>query len=112
MLEVGFKVGDTTIEMTDAVFKSSGYMFNKMTRDKPENRQELRAMYVGMIRNISGDIIHSTRDTRTKDRIYTLNMERIEYHLALNKFKNPTIKEFHPDAVSKFDLKIAELFID
>ena len=82
MLDIGFKVDDTKIEMTDDVFKSIKYMFNKMTRDKPKNRQELRAMYVGMIRNISGDIIHSTRDTRTKDRIYTLNMERKEYRFG------------------------------
>ena len=112
-LDVSFE-DDGAITMKDNLYRTIKLLF-KSKRSKPTTKQELKGMYIAMIKHIAGiDIIETTRSRKgrgqEKERTYTLNYEMIRRHLELNQYKNPKQRDFLPIVYEL--LKPPDLFVD
>ena len=111
---------DNKIDFLDVEFKEEGvvvlsdkdYNFIKKVfrseRKKPKNRNELKKLYVSMIKHLNGELVVSDRNKTKKDRDYRnhyLNKEKIKYYLELDKYNNPKKKYFHIKVKNKFLIK-------
>jgi hypothetical protein len=99
-LEVDFK-HEGYIEFDDDLFKVFKNLFRSV-KQKPKNYNELRKMYIGIIKSITiNEIIISKRINERTDKRgeyeHKLNKELIKKHLDLNQLKNKTGSGFHED---------------
>ena len=90
-----------------------------MKRAKPNTKQELKSIYITMIKQVAGiSIIKTVRSTKIneetgkKDTNYALTTEAINHHLNLNQFKNPKRLNFLPEVVDAYSLKPLKEFLD
>ena len=97
-LDVGFE-DKNNVEMDDVMHSLIRTVF-RTTKTKPSNSDELRKLYISIIKNITNNnIITTTRiNTRKEGKrgqyTYSLNKELIIRYLELNKFTNPQSKQF------------------
>lgn len=104
-LEVDYKLsGD--INMDESEYNYLKKLFNfRNTKQQPKTYDELRSIYVSMIKHITtNDIIESKQSKSRKDnmrdkRVYTLNNEMIKYHLDLSNYNNPNNLNYHEDII-------------
>ena len=111
---------ENKIDFLDVEFKEEGvvvlsdkdYNFIKKVfrseRKKPKNRNELKKLYVSMIKHLNGELVIGDRNKTKKDRDYRnhyLNKEKIKYYLELDKYNNPKKKYFHIKVKNKFLIK-------
>ena len=78
------------------------------TKSKPQNMTEFKPVYIGMIKNICGSEIISSKQIRIgkdRTRIYNLNLDLINDHLLLNQFINPCAADFKSDYIEMFNIK-------
>ena len=99
-LEVDFK-HEGYIEFDDDLFKVFKNLFRSV-KQKPKNYNELRKLYIGIIKSITiNEIIISKRINERTDKRgeyeHKLNKELIKKHLDLNQLKNKTGSGFHED---------------
>ena len=83
----------------------------RTVKSKPINYNELRQMYVGMIKNITcNDIINSKRGTTRGNQliVYELDNKIIQYHVALNKYTNSCGHNFDDVVVKRFNINQSE----
>jgi hypothetical protein len=104
------------IKMDDSQYKYIKNIF-RITQKKPENYNELKKIYISMIRNItSNNLITSTQGTKKEDRnerYYKFNDDVIKYHLELNKYNNPDRLHFQEYFKNKYDIEEPKInFID
>jgi hypothetical protein len=105
------------INMDDNEYKYIKNTF-KITRDKPTNYNELRSIYISMIRKITtGDFLNSERIKTRKEgkrdfMKYSVNNDYIQHHLALNKFYNTDCKHFHESFVTKYNIPVIKVKFD
>ena len=102
------------IRMEDNLYRTIKLLF-KSKRGKPTTKQELKGMYIAMIKHIAGiNIIETTRKRnvkgKEKERTYKVNYETIRRHLTLNQYKNPKQTDFLPIVYDL--LKPQDLFVD
>ena len=116
-LDVGFQ-DDCSITMGDALYKTIKNLF-RMKRAKPTTKQELKSIYITMVKQVAGiSIIKTVRSTKIneetgkKDTNYELATEVINRHLNLNQFKNPMRFNFLPEVVDAYSLKPLNEFLD
>ena len=90
-----------------------------MKRAKPTTKQELKSIYITMVKQVAGiSIIKTVRSTKIneetgkKDTNYELATEVINRHLNLNQFKNPKRLNFLPEVVDAYSLKPLSEFLD
>ena len=90
-----------------------------MKRAKPTTKQELKSIYITMIKQVAGiSIIKTARSTKIneetgkKDTNYTLTTEVINQHLSLNQYKDPKRLNFLPEVVDAYSLKPLDEFLD
>ena len=81
------------IRMEDNLYRTIKLLF-KSKRGKPTTKQELKGMYVAMIKHIAGiNIIETTRKRKAKgkekERSYKLNVNTIRRHIELRQCKDP-----------------------
>ena len=132
-LEVNYeKKGD--ISMTDNVFALFKTLF-KSTKSKPTNYNDLKKLYIGIIKSITcNDIINSKQTTKKTDGTnnklstqvvlkgdgsknkgtereyqYTLNTELIQFHLELNKNNNKNGRGFKTEFVDMFIIDVKQM---
>ena len=88
--------------MGDGLYDTIRLLF-KSKRRKPTTKQELKCIYISMLKHIAGvDIIKSRKETtynsdNRREMIYTLSHDTIRHHLMLNQYKNPDGKDFLPE---------------
>ena len=112
-LDVSFE-DNGEITMEDKLHRTIKLLF-KSKRGKPTTKQELKKIYIAMIKHIAGiNIIETTRSRKSKgqekERTYKVNYETIRRHLTLNQYKNPKQTDFLPIVYDL--LKPQDLFID
>ena len=90
-----------------------------MKRAKPTTKQELKSIYITMVKQVAGiSIIKTVRSTKIneqtgkKDTNYELATEVINRHLKLNQFKNPMRFNFLPEVYDAYSLKPLNEFLD
>jgi hypothetical protein len=79
----------------------------RIERKKPTNSTELLQLYVSMIKNItSSEIITSEKKKCDGKRftVYNLNNNIIKYHIDLNLYSNPYLKNYNDDIIEKLDI--------
>lgn len=102
------------INMDDNEYRYIRNVF-RITRDKPKTYNELRSIYISMIRNITtGDLLKSERIKSRKEgkrdfMTYNLDNDYIQYHLELNKFYNTDCTHFHDSFVTKYNIPIKKV---
>lgn len=106
--------GDIT--MDDNKYKYIKNIF-RITQKKPENYNELKKIYISMLRNVTNNnLITSSQRTKKEDRnerYYKFNDDVILYHLELNKYNNPDKKHFQEYFKNKYDIEETKYnFID
>ena len=106
--------GDIT--MDDNKYKYIKNIF-RITQKKPENYNELKKIYISMLRNVTNNnLITSSQGTKKEDRnerYYKFNDDVILYHLELNKYNNPDKKHFQEYFKNKYDIEETKYnFID
>lgn len=112
-LEVNYE-NEGNIHMTDAEYEYIKKLFRfRNTKDKPSTYDQLRSVYVNMIRHIlPSNLIQSHRSKKKENRdkqCYTLNKKLLQYHLELNQYMNPNRVNFHNDIVDMFDIKVVPI---
>ena len=98
---------ENKIDFLDVEFKEEGvvvlsdkdYNFIKKVfrseRKKPKNRNELKKLYVSMIKHLNGELVMGDKKDKIKNskrnqkKEYYLNTEKIKYYLELDKYNNP-----------------------
>ena len=74
-------------------------------RKKPKNRNELKKLYVSMIKHLNGELVigekNKIREKNRDKKKYYLNKEKIKYYLELDKYNNPKKKYFNKN-INKF----------
>jgi hypothetical protein len=101
------------IEMSDKMYCLFKTLFRSQ-KAKPTTYEELKQMYVGIIKSITcNEIINTSRNkSRTKSNTkrdtteYKLNNELIQYHIKLNKHNNKHGRNFHDAFVEMFKMKV------
>ena len=90
-----------------------------MKRAKPTTKQELKSIYITMVKQVAGiRIIKTLRSTKIneetgkKDTTYELATEVINRHLNLNQLKNPKRLNFLPEVYDAYSLKPLNEFLD
>ena len=109
-MEVDFKhEGD--IDFDDDLFKVFKNLFRSV-KQKPTNFNDLKKMYVGIIKNITvNELIvskrnHERTDGKRGEYEYSLNKDLIKRHLDLNKLKNRDSLGFHDALESLMEVKV------
>jgi hypothetical protein len=102
--------------MDDVQYKYIKNIF-RITQKKPTNYNELKKIYISMLRNITNNnLIISTQGTKKEDRnnrYYEINDDVIKYHLELNKYNNPERRHFQEYFKEKYDIEEPKInFID
>ena len=113
-LEVDYTMtGD--INMDDNEYRYIRNVF-RITRDKPKTYNELRSIYISMIRNITtGDLItgkQSMKKETRKQMLYSIDEKTIQHHLELNKFYNTDCTHFHDSFVTKYNIPVKKVKFD
>ena len=75
----------------------------RIIRKKPSNNDDLFKLYVSMLRNImTSDIVVSKKGTTRKSQkiTYTLNKDLIKFHIQLNMYANPYLRNFEDDLLT------------
>ena len=83
-------------------------MIFRTEKTKPYNMIEFKAVYIGIIKNICGsDIISSKqiRDKGQKKMKYILNVDVINDHIKLNQYTNPSATDFKAEYTAMFNIK-------
>jgi hypothetical protein len=95
------------INMDETIYKYITNIF-RITQKKPENYNELKKIYISMLRNItSNNLITSSQGTKKEnrnERYYKFNDDIIKYHLELNKYINPDRLHFQEYFKNKYDI--------
>jgi hypothetical protein len=105
------------INMDDNEYRYIRNVF-RITRDKPKTYNELRSIYISMIRNITtGDLLKSERIKSRKEgkrdfMTYNLDNDYIQHHLELNKFYNTDCTHFHDSFVTKYNIPVKKVKFD
>lgn len=96
------------IIMDDNKYKYIKNIF-RITQKKPENYNELKKIYISMLRNVTNNnLITSSQGTKKEDRnerYYKFNDDVILYHLELNKYSNPERRHFQEYFKNKYDIE-------
>jgi hypothetical protein len=113
-LEVDYTMfGD--INMDDNEYRYIRNVF-RITRDKPKTYNELRSIYISMIRNITtGDLItgkQSMKKETRKQMLYSIDEKTIQHHLELNKFYNTDCTHFDDSFVTKYNIPVKKVKFD
>jgi len=80
----------------------------RCTKDKPVTMIEFKPVYIGIIKNICGSHIISSKQIREGKqfkRIYILNVDVIQEHLKLNQYINPSAENFKAEYTAMFNIK-------
>jgi hypothetical protein len=107
--EVDAKVNNIKFyNISDDEFKLIGRTYNFTRKIKPKNADELFKLYIYMVRHLltSKSLIISrgtTIKTKTKS-FYIINVEFINYHIKLNLFSNPYLKNYDDNILNKFEI--------
>ena len=114
-LDVGFE-DDGPITMDDNLYTTIKMLF-KSRRKKPPTKQELKGMYISMLRHIAGsELIETTRARpgkgKEKVRSYKLNYNAIGRHVELSQYKNPKGEDFLPEFRRFLKPELLDLFVD
>jgi hypothetical protein len=113
-LEVDYTMfGD--INMDDNEYRYIRNVF-RITRDKSTNYNDLRRIYISMIRNITtGDLITGKQSMKKENRkkmMYSIDEKTIQHHLELNKFYNTDCTHFHDSFVTKYNIPVKKVKFD
>jgi hypothetical protein len=99
VLEVDYK-NEGAIDMADTEYRYIKSIF-RITKKKPECYEELKKMYVTMLKNVAtNDLIKTVKSMKTEtrnQRFYNINNEYIQFHLKLNNFSNIYNRNFHEE---------------
>ena len=82
-------------------------LFEKI-RKKPLTKDELFKLYISMLRNVmSSEFVISTKGTtRDNQKIsYTLNKDFVKFHIDLNMFSNPYLRNFDVDILTSLGIE-------
>ena len=122
--EKKYKIAPFEVEYTyegEVIMDESQYKYIKnifrITQKKPTNYNELKKIYISMLRNVTNNnLITSTQGTKKEDRnerYYKINDDVIKYHLELNKYNNPERRHFQEYFKEKYDIEEPKInFID
>jgi hypothetical protein len=105
-LQVDFK-NNGPIEMNDDEYKYIKSIF-RISKPKPKDYDELKKIYVTMIKNVTtSDFIKTCKSNKKETRdqyLYNINNEYIQFHLKLNNFSNIYNRNFHEEIKEKFEI--------
>jgi hypothetical protein len=95
------------IEMMDDEYNYIKSIF-RISKPKPANYDELKKIYVTMIKNVTtNDFIKTCKSMKKEtrnQRFYNINDEYIQFHLKLNNFSNIYNRHFHEVIKEKFEI--------
>lgn len=80
----------------------------RIVRKKPSTKDELLKLYISMLRNVmTSEIVISTKGTtRDNQKIsYKLNKDFVKFHIDLNKFSNPYLRNFDADILTSLGIE-------
>ena len=69
---------------------------------------DFKPVYIGIIKNICGSGIISSKQIRIKgfkEMKYNLNLELIQDYIILNQYINPNADNFKPEFIEMFNIK-------
>ena len=84
----------------------------RIVRKKPSTNYELFKLYISMIRNVmTSEIVISTKGTtRDNKKIsYELNKDFVKFHIDLNMFSNPYLRNFDADILTSLGIAIPQI---
>ena len=114
-LDVTFE-DNGAINMEDNLYRTIKLLF-KSKRAKPTTKQELKTIYISMIRHIAGnDVIATTRERKAKgkekERTYKLNLNTLQRHIELSQYKDPGGRDFLPEFHRFLKPELQDMFVN